>query len=76
MMAERERFAKNLALMASGPGEAAKGEQNGSTRLREDKETQNGAGTEAMGRNRAKWTAIRNHISRTMETIDSRSSLR
>ena len=76
MIAERERFAKNLALMASGPDEVAKGEREGSMKLSVDQESENTTWAKATSRNRIRWTAVRNHISQTMETIDPKSSSR
>ena len=74
MIAERERFAKNLALMASGPIDSAQRRQGGPMKLVHEKETQSDAEAETLSRSRVRWIAIRDHISRTMETKDSRFS--
>lgn len=69
LVAERQRFDQNLAMMAFGPDNA-----NIKHQLPPDaKEDQNIQSANHLGttdRTRAKWTAIREHILRTMETKD------
>ena len=68
MTAERERFAKNLALMAAGPNDDTKNEEG--PKVADVKSSKDIADTQYLRDNKAKWAAIRDHIGRTMETVD------
>ena len=79
MTAERERFAKNLALMAAGSNEAVKvvdtsKPQEGKYSSTDGAPPSIPGGAEALSASRAKWAAIRDHIGRTMETMDRSAS--
>ncbi len=76
MMAERARFDKNLALLAFGPGKTSVGELEVSSQTNEDQNTLSVGPLESTKRNKARWTAIREHISRTMETVDRKPTSR
>jgi hypothetical protein len=70
MVAERARFDKNLSLMAFSPNKTSEGGNEVSLRLNEGQNVANADPVEATNRTTARWAAIREHISRTMETID------
>ena len=72
IMAERERFDKNLALLAFGRDQRYDGQPKGSSPSVEDQNIQDADLLEARKKTSARWTAIREHISRTMEIIDQK----
>ena len=71
LTAERERFAKNLALMAA---EVPHNADNATIpKIAGPRTTEIAVTNDAATLNHAKWAAIRAHVGRTMETANHRN---
>lgn len=75
VLAEKERFAKNLALMAARSNEAVRRGEESPQILERSNGPLNTSEIEAASANRARWAAIRDHIGMTMETMDHKRGL-
>lgn len=72
LTAERDRFAKNLALMARRSNDSIENAMG--LGVNNTKNPDEIAMNESSSGSGARWAAIRAHVERTMETVDHRNS--